>query len=398
MAGCMRVFARASPMLVATLVALALLVPLLLPGDRVPGASAADGGVPGPQPTCHPAHPDEPPPAGPFPVCQVTSSASPAALPADGGSVSPSPTSESSSPTPSAGGSVSPSPTSGALSPTPAESVDTSISPSPSESVVASPLSAASGSPSPLAIAPGQADSNDGVALPTSPAPTASPDLSLSPLPLPSADVPSPPAPVVTVAPPLPTVTLNPPPQPSLEPLPVIRFDDETQGATQLDGSGRTGRNGPASTTVPGTTFVTGEQIVLTGEGWLPDSVVSIYLFSSPVLLGTSTVDEQGAFTTTVRIPNDTAAGEHHLIMTGLDEDGLPRKVSIPITLLSSPEDVDGVAGRAPGPQLLAARTTQGQPLAQTGGRALTLGVRGLLLLLLGVALRRGGGRRPRLS
>ena len=167
-----------------------------------------------------------------------------------------------------------------------------------------------------------------------------------------------------------------------------------TRGTTRLAGNGRTGRNGPATTTLPGTTFAAGDEIMLTGEGWLPGSVVSIYLFSSPVLLGTSTVDEQGTFTTTVRIPRDTAAGEHHLIMTGLDQDGLPRKVSIPITLLSSAEAVDGGAGRPSGPQLLAARTTQGQPLAQTGGGTVTLGVRGLLVLLLGVTLRRGGGRR----
>jgi hypothetical protein len=186
--------------------------------------------------------------------------------------------------------------------------------------------------------------------------------------------------------------------EPAPSPAPTVGHDAETRGATRLSDDGRTGRNGPVSVTVADLRVVPGEDIVLSGTGWLPGSVVNIFLFSTPVLLGTSTVDEQGSFTTTVRLPADTEPGGHTLVMTGLDEDGLPRKVSIPINVVAAASSVTAGVPNTNGadPRLLAARTGRVGPLAQTGGGAATLALRGVLLLLLGgLALRGGGARRP---
>jgi hypothetical protein len=358
MAGRKRVPPRASPLQTAG-IALALLVVAAVAGVRLPSADAASGGEPGPQPTCHPAHPASPPPDGPFPVCP--------------------------SPQPSASPSVAPSET---VSPGPSETPSPSASPSPTAEATASP----SPSPSPAggggdgsgSGGGGSSDPVTGEPPPSSPAPTASPSAEPS---VPSEPEPTPPAP------PSPAETAAPPPAPA----PTVGYDDETRGATRLSDDGRTGRNGPASVTVSNLRVVPGGDIELVGGGWLPGSVVNIFLFSTPVLLGTSTVDEQGSFSTTVRLPADTEPGAHTLVMTGLDENGLPRKVSIPINVVAAASSVTGVPDRnGADPRLLAARTGRVGPLAQTGGGAATLALRGVLLLLLGgLALRGSGARRP---
>lgn len=144
------------------------------------------------------------------------------------------------------------------------------------------------------------------------------------------------------------------------------------------------------SATVSNNVLVPGEVLGVSGTGWLPGSTVTICLFSSPVLLGTATVDGNGNFRTTVRIPTSVDPGEHTLVMAGLDADSLPREVSIPLTIVptdgdeDTPSDPDrpGTIGLFP-------------DLPATGGGPITLGVRALLLLLTGGSALYVSRRRP---
>lgn len=74
----------------------------------------------------------------------------------------------------------------------------------------------------------------------------------------------------------------------------------------------------PASAS-PGGDFQVG------GDGFMADSDVGVYLFSDPVLLGTATVDDGGAFTTTVTVPDGIPGGIHRIVVMGLDPDGESR-------------------------------------------------------------------------
>jgi hypothetical protein len=126
--------------------------------------------------------------------------------------------------------------------------------------------------------------------------------------------------------------------------------------------------------TVSQTVVVPGQPVVVSGEDWLPNSTVTIEFLSTPVLLGTASVDANGRFSRQVTIPSNATPGPHTIRVSGFDTDNLPRVVNIPIT----------VAAAAAAPAAPAAPVTPGTALARTGGYLTTAGSMAVLLLVIG--------------
>src|SRR5690606_4189289 len=64
-----------------------------------------------------------------------------------------------------------------------------------------------------------------------------------------------------------------------------------------------------------------GDTITVTGVGFAEGETVSIELRSEPVALGTAVADADGAFRAIVTVPDDTAEGAHHIVLTGENAD-----------------------------------------------------------------------------
>jgi hypothetical protein len=76
-----------------------------------------------------------------------------------------------------------------------------------------------------------------------------------------------------------------------------------------------------------------GSTVTLTGSGYAPNSTVSLYVYSTPTLLGTVVTDAHGAFSKAVTIPAGLAPGAHHLVSAGVDPSGQPRYLTSAITV-----------------------------------------------------------------
>jgi hypothetical protein len=104
--------------------------------------------------------------------------------------------------------------------------------------------------------------------------------------------------------------------------LPIVRAPAQTCSAS-------------TTSTVDTVTPLAGGPITVSGGGFMPSTELTIELHSTPVVLGTTTTDGFGNYTTTVTIPADTEPGVHQLVVTGLGPDGQPRSVSTEITVLA---------------------------------------------------------------
>ena len=76
-----------------------------------------------------------------------------------------------------------------------------------------------------------------------------------------------------------------------------------------------------------------GQQVTLSGKGFLPGSTVELIVYSSPVKLGTATVSADGTFSATVTVPKDLEDGVHHLVASGVDADGNVRNLVVEVTV-----------------------------------------------------------------
>ncbi len=76
-----------------------------------------------------------------------------------------------------------------------------------------------------------------------------------------------------------------------------------------------------------------GQQVTLSGKGFLPGSTVELIVYSSPVKLGTATVLADGTFSATVTVPADLEDGVHHLVASGVDADGNVRNLVVEVTV-----------------------------------------------------------------
>jgi outer membrane protein OmpA-like peptidoglycan-associated protein len=78
-------------------------------------------------------------------------------------------------------------------------------------------------------------------------------------------------------------------------------------------------------------TFVATEPIVINGVGFAPGSIVEVWLFSTPRLLGTAVVKADGTFSLSVAVPVAVEGGSHTLQAEGLNTAGQPRTISAPV-------------------------------------------------------------------
>ena len=100
----------------------------------------------------------------------------------------------------------------------------------------------------------------------------------------------------------------------------------------------------PTSTTV---TPVAGGTVTLSGEGFMPGATLTIQLFSTPVLLATTTADADGNYLIVVTIPPGTSPGSHEIVVSGLGPDGQIRTNTLAIEVQSAPSNT-----AEPGPVL----------------------------------------------
>jgi len=79
-----------------------------------------------------------------------------------------------------------------------------------------------------------------------------------------------------------------------------------------------------------------GSSMQTQGSGFLPDSPVSVYIFSTPILLGTFTVDSTGKFNGSLPIPAGLDLGQHHIQVNGYSPDSQVRSATLPITIIGT--------------------------------------------------------------
>jgi outer membrane protein OmpA-like peptidoglycan-associated protein len=83
-------------------------------------------------------------------------------------------------------------------------------------------------------------------------------------------------------------------------------------------------------------TIASGSEIKISAEGFLPNSDVSVYVFSTPVLLGTVKTDAQGKYITSLASPSGLEIGAHTIQLIGYLKDSSVAKLSIPMVVFRS--------------------------------------------------------------
>ncbi len=75
--------------------------------------------------------------------------------------------------------------------------------------------------------------------------------------------------------------------------------------------------------------------LTMAGTGFDPSSIVTLFMFSTPVDLGSLHVGAGGAISGSVRIPMNTESGDHTIQAVGTGPDGKPVTVSLGVRVLS---------------------------------------------------------------
>jgi hypothetical protein len=109
---------------------------------------------------------------------------------------------------------------------------------------------------------------------------------------------------------------------------------------------------------------VKGHDVKLHGTGYMPNSLVSVIIYSTPQVLTAVQTDASGSFDVTVTVPAGLANGHHTLVAAGVDPSGQTRYMNLAITV---------TAGKA--------------ELAYTGASIVGPGIAGLLALVVGSGL-----------
>ena len=126
-----------------------------------------------------------------------------------------------------------------------------------------------------------------------------------------------------------------------------------------------------------------GEQLTVVGTGFAPRSQATIIIYSDPVVLGTVTTDDDGAFSIPVTVPADLAAGHHSLVASGFDADGNERFLRMDVTV---------AAGATAGSTTAPGATTAGAAAAADGTQLAFTGATVLVPAGLGLTALVGGG------
>lgn len=110
-----------------------------------------------------------------------------------------------------------------------------------------------------------------------------------------------------------------------------------------------------------------GEPITVSGEGFAPNTTVTI-TFDDAVVLGTTQTRPDGTFSTTVTIPANASPGTHTITATGTAANGGTRRLTTTVRVL-------GTAAAAPGGTLPRTGTGITAPLAASAGLLIAAGV-----------------------
>lgn len=76
------------------------------------------------------------------------------------------------------------------------------------------------------------------------------------------------------------------------------------------------------------------------GTGFAPNTVVIVYLFSTPIEIGRVLTDSSGNFTGEFDVPDGLELGQHTLQITGYSPDGQIQSANIPLQLVPAPGEV----------------------------------------------------------
>jgi titin len=130
----------------------------------------------------------------------------------------------------------------------------------------------------------------------------------------------------------------------------VYAVDSKDNGGADSDVSAQTVAIPPASVpaTVPtkngdlvmtagkSNAVAAGSKVTVTGTGYAPGSTVSVAVYSTPQVLTTAVADANGAFSVEVTVPAGLAAGNHTLVASGVDANGVLRYVTLPVTVTAT--------------------------------------------------------------
>ena len=133
--------------------------------------------------------------------------------------------------------------------------------------------------------------------------------------------------------------------QPALEPGEVVALNggapenvtlESSAGSATISGNGWSlgvqGAQDQGEST--GLTFSAGSSATIAGEGLMPGTRADVWFFSTPTLLGSAVVGEDGAFVADFSIdPSLIAEGSHTLQIQGVGEDGYVRAANLGVTV-----------------------------------------------------------------
>lgn len=119
----------------------------------------------------------------------------------------------------------------------------------------------------------------------------------------------------------------------------IIGEEDGPQGTATFQGSGVEEPNSVPVIVVD----VNDEPLVVSVSDWRPNTSAHVWIFSEPVLLGTFTTNDEGAFEGEFTIDGDTIAiGQHTLQVQGIDHDGYTQSINLGILVGEAPNAPSG--------------------------------------------------------
>ena len=120
----------------------------------------------------------------------------------------------------------------------------------------------------------------------------------------------------------------------------VSALEEQKQVTVEGDGWSMavdvTGEGGTVRSTEGGAVMelVRNETALVSGSGFLPGSRADVWLFSTPTLLGTVTIDADGNFVGEINVdPNAVAVGEHTLQVQAVGQDGYVRAANVGVVV-----------------------------------------------------------------